>query len=353
MSDISQTLQAQVQQAAVDKTALNIVAGNSKQFYGFPVDAQTLDVSQHKGITSYEPTELVLTARAGTPLSELEGALAEQRQCLPFEPPHFGNTATLGGSIACNFSGPARPYAGAARDLVLGCKIINGKGEILSFGGEVMKNVAGYDVSRLMCGAMGTLGVLLEVSLKVLPLPEKTTTLVMDLDYHDAWQMICKISSTPAPLSATCYDGKQLYLRFSGAETSVDATVRKLGGESLSKGEEFWYKLREQQSDFFQTSKPLWRISIAADAPHLELPGQWLYEWGHRQRWLATDSPAEQIQNTVAEYAGHATLFRGNRNGVFLQPLSANLHKIHLNLKNAFDPAHIFNPGKMYPDIQA
>ncbi len=175
-NDISEALEARVEAAIADRTPLAIIGGGSKQFMGRSIQAEDFDVGAHQGIVSHEPSELVVTVRAGTPLEILETALAERGQMLPFEPPRFGERATIGGTIACGISGPRRPYAGAARDFVLGVKLLNGRGEILRFGGQVMKNVAGYDISRLMTGAMGTLGALLEVSLKVLPTPAATQT---------------------------------------------------------------------------------------------------------------------------------------------------------------------------------
>ena len=159
-----------IREAGARKTPLRIRAGGSKDFYGRTLSGEVLDVSSYKGIVAYEPKELVLTVRAGTPLEEVESALAGERQMLPFEPPHFGG-GTIGGAVACGLSGPRRPYAGAVRDFVLGTRIVNGKGEDLSFGGRVIKNVAGYDVSRLMVGSLGTLGVITEISFKVLPAP--------------------------------------------------------------------------------------------------------------------------------------------------------------------------------------
>ena len=223
-NDASRDLQAQVEQAYQNKTPLRIEGSNSKHWYGNSVaqdNTQTLSTATHQGITSYEPTELVITARAGTPLSVLEAELTANQQRLAFEPPHFGEGATLGGTIACNLSGPARPYTGSARDFVLGCKIINGKGEVLQFGGEVMKNVAGYDVSRLMTGALGTLGVLLEVSLKVLPCPEREITLVHDeFKVDDSLQHVHDWGLHPYPISATAFDDNSLHVRLSGKGVS-------------------------------------------------------------------------------------------------------------------------------------
>ncbi|MBT8119273.1 MAG: glycolate oxidase subunit GlcE [Gammaproteobacteria bacterium] len=359
-SDISQQLQQQVQHAFERKAALSIFAGNSKAFYGRSdaraASAEILDVSGHRGVLNYEPTELVITARAGTPLREIEKLLEENGQMLPFEPPAFSDNATIGGTIACNLSGPRRAYTGAARDFLLGCKIINGKGEILSFGGEVMKNVAGYDVSRLMAGAMGTLGILLEVSLKVLPVAEMESTQLFQCTAAEALDRMHAWSQTPLPLSASSYHDSTLRVRLSGATEAVKAAVDTISGETVTAAEQYWQQLREQRLDFFTEEKPLWRISLASDTVSLGLPADYnedncLYEWGGALRWLKSDAPAETIQYAVAELDGHATLFRHDGDNNVFQPLTPGLMRIHQNLKQAFDPENILNPGKLYPEL--
>jgi glycolate oxidase FAD binding subunit len=364
-SDISQQLQQQVQNAFEQSTALCIVGGSSKHFYGRPVAADTLNVAGHCGVLSYEPTELVITARAGTPLADIEKLLDDNGQMLPFEPPAFGDNATIGGTIACNLSGPRRAYAGAARDFLLGCKLINGRGEILSFGGEVMKNVAGYDVSRLMAGAMGTLGVLLEVSLKVLPKAEMDATQRFHCSAAEALDKMHAWSQTPLPLSATSHHDSILHVRLSGAAKAVKAAVQTIGGESMENtgndASQYWQQLKEQQLDFFTADKPLWRISLASDndsfagdSGHDE--NDFLFEWGGALRWLKSEAAAEKIQNAADAVDGHAVLFRRAaqqgviQTGIF-QPLTPALLRIHKNLKQAFDPANILNPGKLYPEL--
>jgi glycolate dehydrogenase FAD-binding subunit len=358
-ADISQQLQQQVQQAFEEKTALSIVGGNSKSFYGRSAPsapAERLEVSGHSGVLNYEPTELVITARAGTPLREIEELLEENGQMLPFEPPAFSENASIGGTIACNLSGPRRAYAGAARDFLLGCKIINGKGEILSFGGEVMKNVAGYDVSRLMAGAMGTLGVLLEVSLKVLPTAEMQSTQLFRCSASEALDRMHAWSQTPLPISASSHHDSILRVRLSGATDAVKAAVDAVAGETMTDADQYWQQLKEQQLDFFAGEKPLWRISLASDAESIGLPSDYegddcLYEWGGALRWLKSDVPAELIQRAVAELDGHAVLFRQHGHGSVFQPLATGLMRIHQNLKQAFDPENILNPGKIYPEF--
>ena len=356
-TDISQQLQQQVTQACEQTTALRIVGGNSKAFYGRVNDrlisAETLDVSGHRGVLSYEPTELVITARAGTPLAEIEELLDDNGQMLPFEPPAFAETATIGGTIACNLSGPRRAYAGAARDFLLGCKLINGKGEILSFGGEVMKNVAGYDVSRLMAGALGTLGVLLEVSLKVLPKAEMQKTQLFHCSSVDALDRIHAWSQTPLPISASSFHDSVLRVRLSGATKAVKTAIDTIGGESIDTAEQYWQDLKEQRLDFFDADKPLWRISLASDIESFTTDenSNVLYEWGGALRWLKSETPAEVILQAAADVDGHAILFRHPEQQTCFQDLSPGLLRIHKNLKLAFDPKNILNPGKLYPEL--
>lgn len=352
MTDITSQLKEQIDAAIVDKRPLNIVGGDSKAFYGRMAMGEALRISAHRGIVNYEPTELVITARAGTPLVDIEQALAGYNQMLSFEPPHFGDSATLGGTIACGFSGPRRPYSGAVRDCVLGSKIINGKGEVLHFGGEVMKNVAGYDVSRLMAGALGTLGVLLEISLKVLPRAAFETTLVQQCSEVEALRRMNAWAATPLPLSATCYVDECLYVRMSGAESSVAASVKNIGGDRVDDGDEFWHGLREHTLPFFKDVQNLWRIAIPQAAAPLGLSGGQLIEWGGGQRWMASDDDAQAIRNSTIVAGGHATHYRGGqRAGDVFQPLDRGLWRLHQNMKQAFDPHGILNPGRLYPGL--
>ena len=345
MDPIVSELSERVRQAAAEKRPLRIRGGATKDFYAYKLEGEPLDVAAYRGVVDYEPSELVLTARAGTPLAEVEAALSEKGQMLGFEPPYFGATATLGGTIACGFSGPRRPYAGSARDFVLGTKIINGKGEILKFGGEVMKNVAGYDVSRLMVGALGTLGVLLEVSLKVLPKPAKEITLCFAMPADKAIVTMNAWAGLPLPLSAACHIGGTLYVRLSGTEPGVRAAGAKLGGTFVEKGDEFWRELREHQRGFFQGATPLWRLSVPPATPPINLPGKWILDWGGAQRWLMSDAPANAIHQHAENVGGYATLFRHEKmNGAAFHRLPAVLATLHQNLKRAFDPDGIINP---------
>jgi glycolate oxidase FAD binding subunit len=354
-SDLSAPLQDQVRAALARKTPLAIRAGGSKAFYGRRSEGAPLHVSGHAGIVHYAPTELVITARCGTPLAELEAVLAQHGQMLPFEPPHFGpggaeggRQASVGGMVAAGLSGPRRPWAGAVRDAVLGVKILTGRGEILAFGGQVMKNVAGYDVSRLMAGSLGSLGVILEVSLKVLPRPVREITLVQEADTATALARLTAWQGQAWPLSATLHDGRRLWLRLSGSQAGVQAARRALGGEELA-DMSIWTQVREQTLPFFATELALWRLSVPPATPPLDLPGTWLTEWGGAQRWLVTDAPAAHIRAAAATAGGHATLFRGHAGrGEVFQPLPAPLMALHKRLKAAFDPAGILNPGVLY-----
>lgn len=343
--------------AAEHKSPLQIRGGGTKDFYGNPVVSQNnmlLDATDYSGIIDYEPTELVITARAGTCLADLEAALHQKGQMLAFEPPHFCAAATLGGCIAAGLSGPRRAAAGSVRDFVLGVRLLNGKGEDLSFGGQVMKNVAGYDVSRLMVGSMGTLGMLLEVSLKVLPKPMTEITLCMQMDEAAAIEKMNQWAGKPLPISATCFRSGELFVRLSGAESAVCAAQLKLGGEELIEGEVFWKSVREQTHEFFQSADSLWRLSINPATQPLTLPGEQLIEWNGGLRWLlgAENLDAAILRKTIKDAGGHATLFRSNEPGISVfHPLDPGMMKIHCALKEKFDPSRILNPGRLYPEM--
>jgi glycolate oxidase FAD binding subunit len=300
------------------------------------------------------PTELVITARCGTPLSEIEAALAERNQMLAFEPPHFGPHATLGGAIASGLCGPRRATSGAARDFVLGATLLDGKADFLAFGGRVMKNVAGYDVSRMLAGSLGTLGVLLDVSVKVLPRPLLDATLRFSLTEIEAIRRLNEWGGQPLPISASAWVDGVLTLRLSGAEAAVDAAVRGLGGEAMLDANAFWRDVREQQAPFFDGDAALWRLSVPSTTGALVLGGAQMIEWGGAQRWLRAEgdaATAQAIRRTAQACGGHATLFRdGDKTVGVFQPLAPALARIHARMKDAFDPAHIFNPGRMVPE---
>ncbi|WP_129140729.1 glycolate oxidase subunit GlcE [Modicisalibacter coralii] len=348
--DIADRLCDRVRRADAEGTPLKIVGGDTKAFYGRPVEGETLSLADHRGITHYDPVELVVTVRAGTPLAELETALDAEDQRLAFEPPHFGASATVGGTVACGLSGPRRPWAGAVRDFVLGARVISHDGKPLRFGGEVMKNVAGYDLSRLMTGAQGTLGVLTEISFKVLPKPAATRSLRLTMNLESALERLAEWGRQPLPLSAAAWYDGALLLRLEGGNSSVAATAERLGGDALDT--DFWRTLREQRLAFFtDDARPLWRLSLPNDMPALALDGQVLYDWGGAQRWLKSDADAETIREAAARAGGHATCFTPHAEGGAespFTPLSPVLAKYHRQLKAKLDPNGIFNPGRLY-----
>lgn len=351
--DLTEELQARVSAAIAAGTPLEIRGSGSKRGLGRTPSGEPLEVAGHAGIVNYQPKELVVTVRCGTTLETLEATLAEQGQLLPFEPPRLGPDATIGGTIACGLSGPARPYAGAARDLVLGARILNGRGQVLRFGGEVMKNVAGYDLSRLMTGAYGTLGLLLEVSLKVMPLPAAQRTLVQEQSPSEAIRLMNAWAGAPLPITATCHDGARLYIRLAGAEAAIAQAAKTIGGETLADQDDFWRtQIREQGHDFFTGEAPLWRLSLPSTAAHLDLPGNQLLEWGGAQRWYRGEATMPTIRAAATMAGGHATLFRGgDRDGEVFQPLTPPLMAIHRNLKQAFDPPGLLNPGRLFAEL--
>jgi len=350
--DISEDLVLRVRQARESGAGIVIQGGGTKGFYGGLGDGEPLAITGHCGIVNYEPTELVVTARAGTCLTEIEATLQEHGQMLAFEPPRFGAGATIGGTLACGFSGPRRPFSGSARDFVLGTRIVNGKGELLRFGGEVMKNVAGYDVSRLMVGALGTLGVIVEVSLKVLPCPAAEITLAQEHDFGDALTVMAEVSGKPYPLSAACHDGTRLFFRLSGAEAAVQAAAKRIGGESIDNGESFWQSVREHTHQFFAGPGPVWRISVPAAAPAMELAGPWFLDWGGAQRWFRGDHDVVRIRAAAEASGGHATAFRDAAPGPeMFHPMPAAALRLHQALKSAFDPDRILNRNRLYTGL--
>lgn len=355
-NDLTAALQTRLLAAIESGTPLEICGSGTKRFLGRTPTGEPLEAASHAGIVNYQPKELVVTAHGGTSLETIEATLAEQGQMLPFEPPRFGPDATLGGTIACGLSGPARPYAGAARDLVLGVRVLTGRGQVLRFGGEVMKNVAGYDLSRLMTGAYGTLGLLLDVSLKVMPIPAAQRTLVLEQPPSEAIRLINAWAGTPLPITATCWDGERLFVRLAGAAAAVDQAAETIGGETLADQDEFWHiQIREQGHDFFTSftgEADLWRLSLPSATPHLDLPGRQLIEWGGAQRWYRGELDAQAVREAAVAAGGHATLFRGgDRDGEVFQPPAAPLMTIHRNLKQAFDPKGLLNPGRLFAEL--
>jgi len=347
--DASQQLLDRVRAALAGGTPLRIQGGGSKAFLGRPVQGVALDSGEHRGIVRYDPTELVVTVRAGTPLAELEAALEAEGQMLACEPPHFGAHATVGGMIAAGLSGPRRPWSGAVRDFVLGSRVITGLGTQLRFGGEVMKNVAGYDLSRLMAGSFGCLGLITEVSLKVLPRPRACRSLRLEMSLEQALRRLARWGRQPMPISAASHDGRTLQLRLEGGESSVSAAAATLGGEPLDAA--YWHDLREQRLPFFADPRPLWRLSLPPNAPALTLPGEQLVDWGGAQRWLKTDADADTVRAIAAAAGGHAACWTPGHVDSPFQPLDPLLLRYHRQLKAQLDPKGIFNPGRMYAEV--
>ncbi|MHC8344814.1 glycolate oxidase subunit GlcE [Pseudomonas sp. RT6P73] len=347
--DDSASLLEQVNQALQNATPLRIQGSNSKAFLGRIVAGEVLDTRSHRGIVSYDPTELVITARCGTPLAELAEVLDAAQQMLPCEPPSFGDGATVGGMIASGLSGPRRPWSGSVRDFVLGTRVITGHGKHLRFGGEVMKNVAGYDLSRLMAGSYGSLGVITEVSLKVLPKPRQALSISLEMDSDRALLRLAEWGQQPLPISAACHDGQRLHLRLEGGEGSVKAAHERLGGELLEAS--YWADLNEHRLSFFDEDQPLWRLSVPHNTPRLSLPGLQMIDWGGAQRWLKSDAEAAFIRKVVDEVGGHVTCYSHGLIDSPFQPLPAALMRYHRNLKDQLDPRGIFNPGRLYAEL--
>jgi glycolate oxidase FAD binding subunit len=346
-----------IRSAAADGGRLCLRGGGTKDFYGGPLEGDPLDLRDYPGIVDYEPTELVITARCGTPLAELESALAERNQMLSFEPPHFGTGATLGGCIAAGLSGPRRAanglYYGAVRDYVLGCAIMDGKGDVMRFGGQVMKNVAGYDVSRLAVGSMGTLGVILEISIKVLPAPPARATLHLPMGEAEALAKLNAWGGQPLPISASVWSAGELHLRLEGAAAAVDAARKKLGGETVDDAAavQFWRGVCDQTDAFFAQPGVLWRLSVPSTSAPFALPGRQLVEWGGALRWWKTYADAEAVRKAARSAGGHATQFRGgDRSAGVFAPLDPVVARLHRKVKAAFDPAGVFNPCRLHPE---
>jgi glycolate oxidase FAD binding subunit len=343
-----------IRAAAADGRRLRIRGGGTKDFYGQALAGEVLDTRGYAGIVDYDPTELVVTVRGGTLLAELETALAEKSQMLAFEPPHFGAGATVGGAVAAGLAGPRRATAGAVRDFVLGVRLLDGRGQDLSFGGRVMKNVAGYDVSRVMAGALGTLGVIAEVSLKVLPVPVAEATLKYEMPEDKAIESMNRWAGRPLPISATAYSDGDLCVRLSGAAAAVRAAREKLGGTPVEPdgAARFWSGIREQTDPFFGGAEPLWRLSVPSATPPLGLEGRALVEWGGSLRWLASNADARHVREVAARAGGHAALFRrGDKSVGVFHPLASAVATIHRRLKAEFDPRGILNRGRMYADL--
>jgi len=334
--------------AAARHAPLRFRGGGTKDFYGGALTGEILDTRNHTGVINYEPSELYLTARAGTPLAQIESLLAQHGQMLAFEPPHFGEGATLGGAVAAGLAGPRRASSGSLRDFVLGVVMLDGRGQRLSFGGQVMKNVAGFDVSRLMCGSLGTLGLMLEISIKVLPRPVSELTLRFDMNVGEAITRFNQWAGQPLPISATSALGGVATVRLSGGEKAVSAARQTLGGEPMDEtlARAHWAALRDHTHAFFNRGdEPLWRIAVPSTAPAFS--DEQLVEWGGGLRWWRTPAPANVVRPLSEALGGHATLFRGDDKQNAFAPIDPVSLGIQRKLKAAFDPANIFNRGRL------
>lgn len=342
------SLVRQIKQASSAKRPLHITGGGSKRFLAIASDAEELSSATLNGIVSYQPTELVITAQAGTPLQVIEAALAEQGQMLGFEPPALSADSTLGGAISCGWSGPGRPYRGSARDFVLGAQVVNGKGEVMNFGGEVMKNVAGYDIARLACGAYGALGLLAQVSLRVIPKPEREASLIWQLPVSEAGLKMRELARQPWPITAMAATESELAVRVSGSEEAVVDAIAKLAPERLLDADPRWTAIKDLS---WATLQPpdgcaLWRLSLPPSAP--EFDGTLIVsDWGGAQRWLHAPASEPRIADFCRQHGGHATCIDrrdGLRGSALAEPDEA-LKNLMRKIKQAFDPAGIFNPG--------
>lgn len=348
--NIEEELATQVAAVSATGGEIEIFGGGSKRFYGEPMEALPVDVSAHSGVIDYDPAELVITLRAGCKLSEVEALLAQNRQMFGFEPPHFAAEATIGGMVASGLSGPRRAFAGSIRDFVLGAKIIDGRGEIMQFGGRVIKNVAGFDVARLMVGSHGTLGIILEVSIRVIPMYETELTLAFEhdiADRHIRW--VNELGAEPYPVTASSWMAGRSQLRLSGSEQGVRHAADQLGGEP---GEACWEQLKEQTADFFDPGQPLTRISLPPASANLPGDRAQLIEWGGAQRWISGEVNIDALRLKAEAVGGSVCAFQRHGAGVpVFHPLPAAMLKLQRSIKSTFDPAGIFNPGRMYPGL--
>ncbi len=348
--EMIRVLAEKIQDAGEYRTSLHIRGGGSKQFFtGQPKESDFIDCTAYNGIVSYEPSELVITVRAGTPLRSVESMLASKGQQFPFEPPAFSGQATIGGMIASGFSGPRRPYAGAVRDAILGLKIINGKGEVLEFGGQVIKNVAGYDISRLITGSFGTLGLILEASIKVVPKPKSEISLEQEVSAgDDLFKKIRAIRMETNNLTGLASDGEKIYCRIAGGERSVRSTAARIGGEISEDTEDFWRRLKDHDLDFFRSEEPLWRLSLPPATKNIDFGGSQVIDWGGALRWVKS-SWSEDEMSTLAESAGgNAMLFRSpEKDSMQIESLSEDIESLHQRIRESFDPQSVFNPDYM------
>lgn len=347
--DIEADLAEQIAAVSAAGGEVAIVGSGSKRFYGEPVEALALEVSGHSGIIDYDPAELVITLRAGCRIADVEALLAGQRQMFGFEPPHFGPDATIGGMLASGLAGPRRAFSGGIRDYVLGVRMLDGRGEALSFGGRVIKNVAGFDVSRSLVGSLGTLGVILEASIRVMPVVECDVTLAFEharAADHVRW--INELGGLPWPVSASCWHDGQSLLRLSGSAQGVGEARAQLGGDEV---EPVWEALREQTHPFFAGDEDVTRVAVPPASGDLDYDLPQLIEWGGAQRWLRGELKIDSLRERIAPHGGNACAWRGHAGASRFQPLPDALLKLQRSIKSSFDPAGIFNRGRLYPRL--
>mgnify|MGYP001812610956 FL=1 len=356
--DISKQLQKQLIDATHRRQKLNIIGNNSKAFYGCANSNSSeeniapLHVTDHNGIIDYQPAELTITARTGTLLKDIISLLEEHQQMLPFEPPTFNDNATLGGCIATALAGPRRPWTGPVRDYVIGAHILTGDGMDIRLGSKVMKNVAGYDLFRPMSGALGTLGLILDVTVKLLPRPEHEVTLGMMTDTKNMQHLLHKWSRRSMPLSAASFFQGQAFIRLSGAASSIEDAMNKLPPEMKQTATDYWHKLNEQQLSFFDSSSPIYRLVVPASAPYDTFTAECLVDWGGALRWIKTSLPFSEVQNHAAGLGGTASVYRnGRKNEDVFSPLPDGLFELHKRIKKVLDPAGILNPGRLYRNL--
>lgn len=347
--DFTAQIVDQVCRAAQSRTPLRIVGGDSKAALGCRFDGEPLTLAGHSGIVDYEPNELVMTARTGTRLTQIHSALAEHGQVPGFEPPRIGPAATIGGTLACNLSGPGRPWLGSVRDAVLGMTLVNGRGQLLRFGGRVIKNVAGFDASRLQAGAWGALGVMTELSFTVLPRPQATVTLAHELDARAAVRRMNELAASAAPVTGAAWLAGRQYIRLAGSEDAVAAAAAQLGGEATD--DAIWQRLRDRSPDVFADAGAgaLWRLSVRPTASTLLDEHGVIVDWGGAVRYLRSTSTLEQMSRLASGAGGYAMRLDGNSDGTeFMQSPAPGIRRLHERLKLAFDPKRIFNPGRLY-----
>ncbi len=341
---------ARIRTAAKAHEPLLLHGRETKSHLGTRASGNPFDLSPYRGVISYEPAEQVITAFAGTPVVDVEQVLAAEGQMFGFEAPHFGGRATLGGMVAAGISGPRRPYAGAVRDVVLGATLVDGRGEFLRFGGQVIKNVAGYDISRLLAGSWGILGPILTLSLRVVPVPRAECSVSWQLDEAPAVARMTALQGQPLPLSGLAWDGSLLRARFSGAEAAVTAAIEATKPDDTSTVLDWWQALREHDLPWFARAGRLWRLSVPPASPPLPLADACFYDWGGAQRWLISEQEPAEIRAVAGAHGGWAQAYF-EQDKYESTPLQPAILALHQRLKRVFDPHGIFNVGRMHPEL--